>query len=281
MQKLNDSLKKDHDLLDRFLDTKNAHEFLSVYYIECKKLSASFSYGQFATKSGLSKSLVKGIFDGRKNITPRTINAVLETMRLPPLLSDYLLHLVGLEFPVVLAHKMSLSGVKSQIKKIRIRIKEEYRSREPGNDFFKIPVNPYVYASLGSFEEGATLTEISQRSGLHLNQIETSLKSLIEIEAVYLKNGSYFAVRQFSFKEDFDLNGDFYRFYLAMVKSHEQKAKNSFKEKGNLFYANVFSVENSKIEEIRKDLLEVMNKFVQKSECPSGNKIVSLQLGLF
>lgn len=73
----------------------NYREFLRDYYNEQKREKTGFSYQYFANKAGFkSKSFLKLVIDGKKNLTPRSLDKINRGMKLSPRSFSYLTDLV-------------------------------------------------------------------------------------------------------------------------------------------------------------------------------------------
>lgn len=271
-----DLIKSNQDLVKKLVGCKSYQLFLNLYLELMKEHNKPVSLGQLALKSGLSKSLIKGIIDGNKRITPKTIAPIKKALGLPPLLSDFFFYLVAQDVPEVMEANNSAKA-KSLSKKYAQLALEEYVSLDKSDDFFKNPNNPIIYAALGTYDEGATFEDISKRTKLETKEIEKSLEILASIGALKIKDSVYFANRQFLFTTKSIYNSHFHRFYLHMLENHQKKAMRQFESQEHLFYSNVFSINEEDMKGLRDDLLEVLNRYVQKAENPTGNKIVTLQ----
>lgn len=278
--KISDIIKKDQDLIKGLVSCKTYRPFLHLYFTELKKSTKSVSLGQLAMKSGLSKSLIKGIIDGNRRITPKTIGPIRKALSLPPLLNEYFFYLVGQEVPEIMEVE-SPAKARGLVKKYAQLVLEEYSSSTDSDEFFKDISNPVIYASLGTYEEGATINEITTRSRLPLDVIKKSIKNLQEIGAIKEREGRLYANRQFLFRASSKKGGNFYHYYLAGLEQQERMVKRSFEDNQKLFYSNVFSVSTEDIKSIREDLLELLNRYSRRSENPDGDQVISLQASLF
>lgn len=272
--------KTNHDFIKQLVECKTYQLFLVLYFTETKKVSKSMSLGHLALKSGLSKSLIAGLLDGSKRITPKTIGPIRKALNLPPLLNEYFYYLVAQEVPEILEVSTSAKA-KNLTKKYARLVIEEYVTTDNTDDFFKNPHNPIIYASLGTYETGATLKEILGRSLLSEAEVTKALSALGSIGAVKEVKGIFLANRQFMFRTSAKNNSNFHHYFLHTLTLQEHAARRKFEDTEKLFYSNVFSIQDSDMKDLREDLLKLLNLYVQKSENPSGNKIVTLQTSLF
>ncbi len=281
MKKLNEKLKTEPELLKLLVSSKTYQEFLNLYFQEAKALSKAFSYGQFAIKSGISKSLIKAILDGKKRITHRTLTPILQTLDLPLHVDNYFSYLVALEDPSVLNPLLNKTKIKTYLQKFSILALQEHGTFQPVDDLFKQMDLPFIYASLGDPEKGANLETIIRRTGLSNEKVMSGLEFLIFNKTVTKINDSYIAERLFSFLDLSKENSFFHHFYLHLLEKHFSASKNNFVSKKNLFHMNVFSAKSENSESLKQELKEILNNFVQKNEDPDGDIVLSLQTGLF
>jgi transcriptional regulator with XRE-family HTH domain len=280
MKKFNEKLITDKELCLRLVESQSYQEFLLHYFHEAKTLSKNFSYAQFALKSGISKSLVKGILDGKKRITHKTISPIIHALDLPFSLSNFFSFLVALENPTVLNPTLPLPKIKNYIKKYSLMALEEYSTENHSDELFKFMEMPFVYAALGSSNEGSSVDIIIQKTGLDKKNVLMNLDYLLSKQMVLLKDNNYIINRQFLFLSDSKTGSYFQHFYLHLLNKQTTAVKSSFESKEKLFYSSVFSVDSSSLFEIKNELKELLNKYVEQSESPAGDKVVCLQLGL-
>lgn len=238
------------------------------------------SLGQLAIKSGLSKSLIKGIIDGDKRITSKSIGPIRKALGLPPLLNELFFYLVAQEVPEIF-EDTTTQKTKGLIKKYAQLVLEEYVSPPKADDFFKTTYYPIIYASLGSFESGATLADIKLRSAQTDELINKGLEALVNMGAAKQEGERYYANKQFLFGASSKKGSNFYHYYLAKLEQQEVAVKGHFEDSNKLFYNNVFSVNTRDLPNLREDLLELLNRYVQKSEEPAGTQVITIQAALF
>lgn len=274
-----DIFKANHEFIKQLVECKTYQLFLTLYLSESKKHTKSVSLGQLAMKSGLSKSLIKGVMDGTKRITPKTMGPIRKALNLPPLLNEYFYYLVAQEVPEIL--ETTSGKVKNLTKKYGQLVLEEYAAADNTDEFFKNPNNPIIYAALGSFEEGVSRKDILRKSLLPEAEVSKSLSHLVSIGAAKETEGIFLANRQFMFRTSAKTNSNFHQYFLHTLAIQEQVARRKFEDTAKLFYSNVFSIQESDMRDLRDDLLKLLNLYVQKSENPTGDKIVTLQASLF
>ncbi len=280
MKKFNEKLTTDKELLKLLVDSQSYQEFLTHYFFEAKNLSKNFSYAQFALKSGVSKSLVKGILDGKKRITHKTISPIIQALDLPFSLSNYFTYLVALENPTVLSPVLPKTKIKDYLKKFSMMALEDYLTIAPSDELFKFMEIPFIYAALGSLNEGSSLLTIMRMTGLDELVVKKNLDYLLLKKIIKVENNTYKVERQFSFLGDAKMGSYFQHFYLYLLDRQSSEAKTHFESKDKLFYSSVFSIDSHSQLNFKVELKELLNKYVQQIESATGDKVLSLQVGL-
>jgi uncharacterized protein (TIGR02147 family) len=280
MQKFNELIKLERSLLMRLISCETYQAFLNLYFSECKERFPSFSYALFAGKAKISKSLVKGILDGKKRITLNTAPSICNALNLPTHLDVFFLHLIALEEPKVLAHQITEEKIRGLLKKFANLALEEYQENALQEDSFQHYDVPYIYAALGSFEEGATFEEVISRTQLPPDSTLKQLKFMIQQGIVTQDKDRYFATRQFSFLQNLKANSYFHNFYLSALEKHQFKARHQFDNNKLLFYTNILSIKEKDLPILKKEISDLINSFVRKNEVPNGDKVIMIQLGM-
>jgi hypothetical protein len=67
--------------------------FLMFYYTQTKKHWPALSYAWLAKETGVSKSLILGIFNGTKALSPKIFLPLIKALKLPAGVEDYFKHL--------------------------------------------------------------------------------------------------------------------------------------------------------------------------------------------
>jgi hypothetical protein len=139
-----------------------------------------------------------------------------------------------------------------------------------------------IYAALGTPEEGATLDEISQRTGFLKEQCVDTLSRMIEDGAVRQgeKKNHYFAKESHLLFKKIGSPEGFKTSYLRLLEETKIQAKKDFDSNDQLFMSSVFSVDPELLPEFKKELRQLLIRFVDTAENPNGKKVVRLITGL-
>ncbi len=88
-------MKRAQKTLPRVEDYVHYRRFLKDTYETRKRLDPSFSYGSFAKKAGVARSHLKGVLDGKRNLTPASLRRYVKGLGLSDEEGEYFEFLVG------------------------------------------------------------------------------------------------------------------------------------------------------------------------------------------
>lgn len=166
----------------------NYREFLKIYFRE-----TGISYAEAARRGGFSsRSYPRDVTEGRRRLTAKSLPSLLRGLRLESNLSRVFQLLYFAEHPEEHPEALSSSTIDARLKKDRLRAMRS--SRGPIRIKAALPDLKHarnadllgtsagltdVIAALGAMEEGATLEEIQQRTGLSKTTLTCALDTLV------------------------------------------------------------------------------------------------------
>ncbi len=194
---------------------------------------------------------------------------------MPKSVADFFLELVQIESCPEQLKIKSREKVERSRKKLAAKHSESF-DRIAFQNLYEVQDWPLVYCSLGDKARGATLKDIQSRCSLPQDEIVSILQFLIQKKYVSQEQNRYIASENALFSDGLSTSNYFRDFYLRELSRSYSAARTQFKDKNQLFYNTVLSIDSSKMEEFRNALIELLNDFVSQAEKPEGDKVVSL-----
>lgn len=266
---------KVHFPIAQLARSQNAQEFLKTLYRQNKQENSDFSYAYIAQVCGFrSKSYFNEVVNGKKGLTLEGSRKLSVGLRMPKAIAEFFHHLVEMDAcppnqKVKIQHRFEESRKK-------ILKKSKSIDRMTFQTLYDLQNWPLVYCSLGDRESGATLKEIEKRCSLPVPEIQSVLEFLIEKKIVEFKDSRFFATENSLFVDGLTSSNSFRDFYLRELSRAYTAAQTEFKNRNQLFYNTVLSIDSKRMPEFRKALSELLNDFVGQTESPHGDKVASL-----
>jgi hypothetical protein len=280
------SQKGSKTLHTELLATQDYRSFLRIFFRrhELDPSLSKVSFSSFAVRAGYaSKSYPAEILSGKKRLQVQSIDKFCNGMKLNRRLSEYFRNLVLMEVSnEKTSNSQSILNLKSRNKEIREKYLRahsplENQLRQSGQENILLQENfPEVYAALGSPERGASLLEISKRSGLKENEIEKILLSLDlakvikKIDGRFYLNSSTLDLKFLQSNEYFKKN--FTRSTTKALKRMEKQVQ----DQQSLFMTQTFSVNSNKMKDLKLKLEETILSFADEAESAEGDSIAEI-----
>ncbi len=257
------------------LKSSNYRGFLQSYLVLKKEYNSNFSLDVFRKKTGFkSKGHIHDIISGRKRISNTSLNKFSRALTLSHELKSYFKTLVYLEE----ADTRPMSWKKTS--KLQERIKSLETQILNSSNKKNIPINSikdiHVLCALGD-EMGADIEEICQRTQFSQIFVSKALRRLLDHKIISMKSNKYLLDRKHSFYSG-QSSELFQNLYLDSLKTSLRHAKLDFNNKSKLFYLNNFSISSKDKERLIEELKEIINSYVVRAECSTGDKISTLSL---
>ena len=273
MVKFAEHLQSNEESARYLLESEDYRDFLKRFFSLKKKIQPSFSYNVFARHASVAKSLPRDIISGEKRLTEKVLPRFISAMDLPHFMEEYFIQLVNSE-----------NGISDPDyrKKLSLFYLDHHFIKKHTTDNFKNPIVPFIYAASGALSEGSTLETIAERTGLPLENIKKSiplmetlkLGNFDQAKGRFIPSATQVHVESSEQKEHFI---NFYKFCMGL----QDKALDQQNHGSNLFYNEVFSVNEKDLPLLAQELKKTLKSFVLKNEEASGNCVSILNLGLF
>lgn len=269
--------------LSRILLCKSPQDFLEKV-IEEKKLSGKpISFASIARSAGFkSRNYPRDVAKGMKFLTMDSAHAVALGLKLNSDLTRFFVLLVDHDNSKRREDQIRTLRLEKKILSLRQRLLASIQaSRIDGDAVYSMAETPIVFASLGTPEEGANIHEIQKRSGLSLESISANLSHLIKLNLAREEDDRFYAIANHIGFERLRQEGTFQKAYIERMRTAIKKAEKEFESDQSLFLESSFSVSKEKMPEFKRELRDLLVRFVENQEVPQGNSVASLTCSLF
>lgn len=280
------SHEREERLLRAALEAKDYRSFIATTISLTTKEGAKPNIAAVSRKAGFSsRSFIGDVIDGRRRLSSASLPKIAKALNLPTRLKTYFHLLVIREEEKLNIDRLKTEQIESKLADLRSRFKSQLQTsaieEKAVNVMFKGRDMLDCYAALGSPEKGASLEEISRRTGIPLEVGGRLLQHFLARGIATEKDGRYFSGNAFLFFKDIGGNEGAKSCYLQTMDELKRKANASFHAKDRAFFQFVFSVDQSRMPELKQKLWELMQEFVESNESTDGNTISKLLLGFY
>lgn len=163
-----------------------------------------------------------------------------------------------------------------EIEPLRSKVREK-KSKIKSSEFPLLDGWDYVYASLGSLEEGATLDEIVNKSRIPQHKVLAILENLIKLQLIthnsdsnrYIVEGLHSVFEEFSIDEK--------EYLKEKINIAQRRLVNDFGKKDEtLFRHYFFSIRKKSFPELRQKLKELLDEYADESEVSTGEELAEM-----
>ena len=145
------------------------------------------------------------------------------------------------------------------------------------SDFYiQSPLVPIIYSALGSFEVGASLKDIVQRTSLAEAQIQPALDKLIESGGVVFQQGRYFAKNNQVLIERCNDQDVFINDLNWTIKNLQSRINSKNVQPDELLFLSTYSIADKNLATFKQKLAALLTEFSTETESPDGNTVVNL-----
>ena len=275
---MNSSLQYSFEELKNLTSRSNYREFiLSCIEIRSRK-GRRFGYADIARKASFrSRSFPRDVALGQKSLTLQSLQKFTTGLGLKGDLAEYFKTLVELETPECRAQNYKIEKAESKLRNLRSRLlKKSFSSIDDKNNEapFEVASIPQVYAALGLPLVGATSLEIQKRTNLPADEISLVLEKLLDTDFIEQRGPRFVAKQNHLNLPGLKKSQIFKEFFLKTMSEASVMARRHFDSDENLFFSSSFSVKKS-------ELRDVLLRYVDESEKPQGDSVVSMACALF
>ncbi|MGE0631099.1 MAG: TIGR02147 family protein [Pseudobdellovibrionaceae bacterium] len=274
--------------VEKLVKAPDYRAFLGEYFSfvdPVKKRPISFA--EFGRKAGFqSRSYPRDVTVGKRRLTAKTLPQFAHALGLSAEWREYFRLLVALDEPDVIFEAWSKDRIQEKLKILRKNLlrktpRMNWTDSRKSSSLFKIPHLAKIYAALGAVGVGATLEEIYQRTGLNAKVVSAALEEMKHVGiAKDLTNGRWTADTF-----HFSAMGSKDQFFKALYQNSLEEAKKAsdqyISSNEHLFFTSSVCVQKSDLLKMKKELQDVLLKYVDDAENPDGDRVVNLSCGLY
>lgn len=270
----------------RFLLTASSYrEFLRLVFEFKKSQRSGFSYAMFARRAGFSsKSFARDVILGKKGIAGASVERFIQGLGLRGELAACFRLLVQREDKETVEDPKAAERIETRLASARARIARRFE-REPRNGA-ELPWKklwPFVFASLGHTETGATLPEIVRKSGLETDLCRATLAEMEKLGVARFDaaSGCFCPCSAQAFLDNLGTDRFLIDFFSQLAERAMREAAGGIRRDDRLFLGSVVSVSSRRLEEIRLGFRDLLAQFVDSVEEPDGDCLLNLMAAVF
>lgn len=246
---------------------------------------ADESYAAFARKAGFAaRSYPRDVVQSKKRITPKSLPGFIAALGLTGDAKTYFSLLVARDEKDCRDAAATDTHIEARMQRIRKRLENKSATtiQKRNHSLYQSSNWPAIYASLGRSGEGATVADISARTGLAEDACRRMLKAMRQLEMIgfHADKGTYFADETHLVFDQLGGDAFFQQSFLQSVQKIKAVASAKFKRRDHLFLRSDFSIAKSKLDSLREELRQTIVRFVDAAEDPDGSGVVTLTVGM-
>ena len=264
------------------LQAKTYREFLAAAFQELQAREAKFSFALFSRRAGFaSRSYPRDVLAGKRRISAATLPSFIRGLGLEGDRKEYFTLLVAIEEEDCNPDRLTPEKLRRKLERLRSRA--EGRSSIPleGIDFYRRQTWLYIYASLGSAEDGATIEQISRRTRLARGSLRPELAAMEKLGILRAAGGRYFSRDHHLIFRDQGGSSFFRQHYLSSLVDAIQDATQRFDTRDRLFLNSVLSVREADLPRLREKLRQLLEGFIDSSANDEGDRLANLSIAFW
>lgn len=277
---------REHKLVRAALDSRDYRGFLANALVASSKEGDKPNIAALSRKAGFSsRSFIGDVIDGRRRLSARSYPKLARALALPIRLKSYFHLLVIRDERELNFENLRPDQIEAKILDVRAKLNsqlaKEESEREAATVLFKGRDLLDCYAALGPSGRGAAVTEVSKKTGLPADACTHALRFLVARGVVTENDGRFHATNSLFFVKDLGEDKGLKSCYLQSLDELKRKANIGFNSKDNAFFQFIYSLDRSRLPELKQRLWELLQEFVETSENSEGDGIGKLVIGLY
>lgn len=265
------------------LQAANYREFIRLC-MQGAGSSRPLSFAELSRRAGFSsRSYPSDVVSGYRRITAASLPGFIKALKLKGDLKNYFVLLVSREETDLQPLGLAKEQVNKNLAKVRERLQSRFEgSAETSEKVYSHKYWLEIYAALGDPTSGASLAEILTKTKIAKTECAEALLKMTEAGLVRQEPRSqrYFAVENHISFDELGGAGFFRKHFISSLQELSRQAtEESFSKQDRLFLTSVFSISQDRAEEFRKELRDLMVRFVDSSENPKGDSVAKLVVG--
>jgi uncharacterized protein (TIGR02147 family) len=268
----------------RLIDVDDPRAFLARALEERSKGGRKLGYAALARLSGFSsRNYPRDVLIGAKFLTSGSSEAIARGLKLNADLRAFFCRLVEKD-NLRRAGKASteVEKVARKINVLRSHIQRKITALPlNGNVVYSVANASIVFAAAGTPQTGADLKSICSRTNLPQAKVQEALAALKSFELVKEESGRYYPVVNHVAFENLEKQGGFQKMFVERLKMAARKAEKDFESEKELFLESSFTISQKEMPQFKKELRELLSRFVEEREVPEGEAVASLACAFF
>lgn len=270
------------EMIHQLSEASNYKEFLSIFIKAKSNESRRYTYADLARSSGFSsRSFIREVIIGKKTLTPSSLQKIVRGLNLSKELTQLFIYLVELEIEECRAAQTSLEAIKGKLRNLRSRLSQKERTVLKNADSpFSIQGLPQVFAALGTPEQGATINQIMKRTEFDMEKIHVLLENL-QLQGLVTKQGmKYFSQFSHPSLQHLGEKSHFLKFIEGNLKQALEHLEHDYSLPHCLLFSSCLTIKLKDQERLKEELRSLLLKYVDESDVPDGEKVITLTCSL-
>ena len=274
-------------ILESLIGAKDYRSFIRAavaHQVETRKASLT----SISRRAGFtSRSFIKDVIDGRRRLTPLSITNFKKGLRLSGSWAQLFEFLVALEEPDVNFDQLSEHELRERIAKLRKKLSlnlkkgKRFLNFVEVEDIFTRPEVYSVFAALGTQQDGASLDEISLKTGFAKDSCQDLLTALTKEQIAVIRDGRYFASESV-----IDIFGSgkrdrFRRMYGSFAQDLYRRTAKSLGSPDEFFYCAALSIKTDDMKKLKERIRESIIEVLDEAQDDGGDRIAKVVVGLY
>lgn len=262
----------------KLVNSGDFRSFIKTYMDLRSEQGRRYGYSDLSRNSGfVSRSFLRDVVVGSKKLTLDSLSKLNRGMGLSKELTQYFVYLVELELDTCRTDSKSTDEIRKHIKNLKSRILQKERTfLKKADDPFSTDHLPKVFASLGKEETGATATEIITRTRLTNEAVHSALVKLEEMGLVIRKGTRYFSQIHHPSLQHLTESAHFKRFMKHNLSEALSHIEQDYVKAHCLYFNSYFCISSKNAPRFKEELRSLLLKYVDESDEPEGDSVVSL-----
>lgn len=268
------------EFINHIITCRNYRELLDLSLQYLRANAPKTSVANISLKAGFkSRNHIRELISGKRPMTLKSLTGLKRALPLPSEVREIFEYLVYCDQNELAGRALSQEQILNRLERLRERLRQKYINTRIS--IFEIENGPLVYAAFPTLKSSVTIKQLASKTGLKPYDVRAALVQLITLKLVEFDSLS----RRYSASDNqmtIDQLGDnegFKKYFLREIEKSKELVRDEFDQ--HLFYSSIFPIKANRIDEYKKELRSLLNKFVDDYESAHGDKVVHLTTCFF
>jgi uncharacterized protein (TIGR02147 family) len=268
-----------------FIDATSYREFLKLALKDSTHGKSQLTVAELSRRAGFSsRSYPADVMNGHRRVTLSSLPGFIRGLNLKGDQRILFCLLVSKEEPDVNVDGLTPKQIDKRLMKVRYRLHNRFSNPTSSKPkaLYQLQSCLEVYAALGTLKDGACLQEIRTRTRLSARDCEEALAHLEKFQVIRVDvalERYYPLENEHLIFETIKSNTPFQQHYLSMLSYFIKRASVDFDGNDRLFFSSTFSIRKERAPEFKRELRELVLRFIDNSEDPLGDSIAKMIVG--